>query len=439
MTDVTLTPWKYRLYQKQTRRTKGTGVPYVTDYTDTDYYVLSDTSRRNLKVDRSYDKNWRTKVAKRQDASLAYFRSGGEERPGWFQLQAKYVYNNVQKDDTVLMNARQHVATPNPFPATDAALADIALQRLKRKIAQHQGNSALLAPTVELREMRSLIRSSALLSYSFFKQFTLITKLATDSRRLRKNYKAEPWHKHLADAWLTYSFAIKPLLMDIDNVNKSISEWLTRTDHFAKLVGVGKRYWWVPLSTTGTSMGTWMLESRSSWHHDLSYRYVAGLQFLVEACNNYSFRDHFGLTIPSVVPALWELKAFSWALDYFTTVGAYLDDTFSTDASSSKYCVLDRRYRATLYPNLWARVSDTQSWKETENRVIQPKINYWEFERTPYSSLPTPALRFRTQDELGKNALSKVLNLASVLVQQWGGPSLNLGKLRAKALLESYS
>lgn len=435
MADLTKQPWKYRLYQKQTRRTKGTGPAYVTDYTDSDYYVLSDTDRKDLQIIRSSDPNWRTKVSKRQDASLPYFRSGGEDRPGWFQLQARYIYPNANKDDTILMNARQHVTTPMPFPATDTALADIALNRLKRKMSRHQGNMATLAPTVELREMRSLIKSSAILSYGFFRQFTIMSRLAKDSSRRKTEY----WGKHLANAWLTYSFGIKPLLSDIQNVNQSISAWLTRTDHFAKLTGTAKRYWWVPLSTTGASMGAWILESKSSWHHDLQYRYVAGIQFLVESCNNYGIRDHFGWNLSGIPAVGWELKAFSWAVDYFTTVGAFLDDTFSTDASSTKYCVLDRRYKATLYPNVWARINDPTAWKQTENRVIQPKISYWEFERSPKTSLPTPALRFRTQDELAKNALSKVLNLASVLVQSYNPSLTRDGATRAKALLQAYS
>lgn len=45
-----------------------------------------------------------------------------------------------------------------------------------------------------------------------------------------------------------------------------------------------------------------------------------------------------------------------------------------------------------------------------------PKIDWFYTSRTLLSQLPSRQLRFKSVDEIGKNAINKVLNLASILV-----------------------
>jgi hypothetical protein len=116
--------------------------------------------------------------------------------------------------------------------------------------------------------------------------------------------------------------------------------------------------------------------------------------------------------------------AYSWVWDYFTTVGAFLDDVFTSDPSKCIYCVKSELYTAEVVGTVRATANraypaTTKYWEDyVDDAVFTGK--YFNFQRTPLAKLPNRALRFKTVDEIGFNAVNKVLNLASVLIQGTG-------------------
>lgn len=354
--------------------------------------------------------NWKVQVAKGQDATTAYTRSVLNGKafsvsgtaywpPGTLVLGTKHF-------------AHSHgVIQPSANPgsainsAEDYALRDQALGRLKRKLSSQTKSAQALVPIVELREMRGLIRTTAELSTNLVKSL-----LAIKQRRGRTA------HKFASEAWLSWSFGIKPMIADTKAIADSIGEYLTREDFSVRLTGSASKQWissFRQLKTTGIYGAT------LNWHgdliHELSYRYTAGFDINWKSANNYGISDQLGLNIGSLPSVGWELIPYSWLVDYFTTTGAYLDDTFSSNASTTKFVVLNKRY--TLQGGIGGGL-DKISSQVVESTCRPGYIDYFLLTRTPYGTqLPTRQLRFKSWDEIGVNGVNRLLNLASLLVK----------------------
>ena len=149
--------------------------------------------------------------------------------------------------------------------------------------------------------------------------------------------------------------------------------------------------------------------------HRLSYRYTAGYKLPFRSSNDYSVGKRYGLEIGALVPTLWELTAFSWLFDYFTTMGDYLEDTFITDLAQPIYVVLTKKYTCSGRYDVLPAVG---SWVKSSYIEGEQSTFDWTFVKRSSSgiSVPNRQLRFKTADEIGKNAVNKVLNLSSILV-----------------------
>jgi hypothetical protein len=123
--------------------------------------------------------------------------------------------------------------------------------------------------------------------------------------------------------------------------------------------------------------------------------------------------EHFNVKFPALVPAAWELVPFSWIVDYFATVGPFLDDVFTGSPVNAVYLNRTRKYTATG--------ANFLSYQEVNGALIlrhQPGNVIWKynfFDRTPLQAIPRAALRLRSVDEVGRYGLNKLLNLTSIL------------------------
>jgi hypothetical protein len=215
--------------------------------------------------------------------------------------------------------------------------------------------------------------------------------------------------------WLNYSFGIKPLLSDISNADKAISDWFSRTDRSIPVYGSSERAW--TFSRQDTNMNgpigcTWTY--LFSYECKLRYRYKGAFAINMRSSNNYGVVDHFGLNLRSVPSTLYELTAFSWMLDYFTTCGSYLEDTFSCPPGVLKYLVANRIYECGMTQGGSIVISKDYRLYGGAS-CSSGSGSYYSMTRTPLGSIPTVALRFKTIDEVGRNANNRLLNLLSIL------------------------
>lgn len=157
-----------------------------------------------------------------------------------------------------------------------------------------------------------------------------------------------------------------------------------------------------------------VISSKHQIVHTLSYRITAGFDLKLLSGNNYSMEEHLGLDLKLVPVTLYELTAFSWMLDYFVNIGAYLEDLFYVPPGTTKYVSVMRRYEATCNEQMFSRSISSN----TKCGLAKSQMGNWTFfdaERTGLSSLPSTGLRFKMQDEQGFYAVTKLLNMLSIL------------------------
>jgi len=295
-------------------------------------------------------------------------------------------------------------AYPSSYPgSTNSAIDQQALLDLKRKLKKQIGSFDSLAPIGELRECRGLIRGLA-------NSATGIVKTLVDIKKTRGGSA----FKYASEAWLNWSFGVKPMISDVKKLATAIAKFQQRSDRNIVITGNASTDWisgQLGFGLTGARGAS--VNSRRSSHHTLSYRYTASFNLLLSSANNYGAADHFGFDVPSLVPAAWELMAFSWLLDYFSTMGDFLDDAFSSPSANSVYVVQTRKYTMESDIDQWF-VPDSGTIILNQTRGTH-HVRYFEFQRTPFSALPRIAVRFRTLDEIGKGGVNKLLNLVSLV------------------------
>jgi len=301
----------------------------------------------------------------------------------------------------------------------DFSLADLALKRLKKRLADRVANFDALVPLAEIREMRGLIDYAARETMFLVKRLRDLKRGRLDlaTERIFKRYLRES-HKKAADAWLTYSFAIKPILNDIDAAGKAISSYLTRYDFIDRLTGSASKRWNVEGPVQGwpiTPYGT--VEYKWTGSASLGYKYICGHKFLLESANSYDLPTHLGVTFPRFLPALYEATVFSWVFDYFTTAGEYLDDVWTGSTGTSVFVVECRKFRFSGSTVSTYKPYDPVTTKLRSMSDDPGVCEYFEFSRTSHPTLPPRVLRFKTLDEMGLNGVNKLLNLVSVLAK----------------------
>lgn len=352
----------------------------------------------------SDDPFWKDKVVKKQDATNPYTRKGYKtNRP--VHLAGS---STTKSGPNVITSMGEGVYAHNTaqvqeyVAVSDAALRDLALLRLKRKIGSHLNKQNLAVPIVELREMRGMIRGMAEYSTTF------LHKLAGIKKTKGKSAK-----KAFDEAWLTYSFGLSPMVGDFKDALDNVQAALDRADHNVVLSGAAKKDWFQshPQMVSTFLFGTPAIVD-ATVYHVLSYRYEGGFAFKLLSSNDYSTSKLFSFSIEALPTVGWELLPYSWMIDYFTNVGAFLDDTFVLPPGSSTYIILNTRHRVTCGITASTRPSPGTLVSTT----TKPGRAEWErFERSKIASLPRIGLHVKSMDQIGTNAVNKLLNLAALL------------------------
>lgn len=352
---------------------------------------------------------WLKKVMSGTDASTAYSRSETSCKYLRRALAISQLISPTYSNQPQLFVSDLTILRGLPdVNVTDSTLRDQALTRVKRRINNMTETYQSLIPLAELRELRGLVGS--------------LTHMTTDTVKMiaeLKRTKGKSLFSHVSKLWLTYSFGARPLMADIHDVSNSIWAYLTKGDIKKSKVSGKASKEWLSRTTWQTTTGIGLMPARwmANKHSYLSYRFVGAWQFNLRSATDYSALAHFGVTPPALVPALWETTALSWVVDYFTTVGDFLEDQFVGHAGSSVYFVENRLYRSTSVGTVDHTIpasTATDKWSWKYNFPGGHETTRLEFSRTPLASLPSRILRWKTMDETGLNAVTKLLNLTAV-------------------------
>lgn len=375
------------------------------------------------------DPNWRQKVVRRVNAGQAYKRCEWRFKPGSFSGYATTPNaRGVPSGDVLVdvgggsMGFHYHPLNDSfPPDRVNLSLRDFAVSKVRGKLRDHTKSMNVVVPLVELRELRGTIRSMAVLTSSMLS--TLIDIKRTRGRSALK------W---ASDAWLTYRFGLKPMIGDFEAAAEAVSEYLLKTDHAVRLVASSPTESRLVRSVRGSYpsyFGT-NHEEVLQGVSQLKYQVIAGFHVPVTSGNNYRFDSQFGLSFGALPSIAWELIPYSWAVDYFTNVGEFLEDVFMTPPGDTTYVSIARKFEFDY----------TVTTQLTPFKAVPPAVpvsisyqpvagigRYTEFERVPGSALPHPSLRFKSADEIGKSGIFKVLNLASVLAGRRANYKLSPG------------
>lgn len=366
------------------------------------------------KINRVPDPDWRQKVARREPASNPYIRAGFSNlKPALVTMEGRayltssgssYPYYYRNKYYGFAWSAAQ-IPYLDGANVNHEATRDIALAKIKGKLANHTREFNALVPLGEINDLRKTITATA----------NSATQLIHTLMDIRKRYKNSA--KWAAEAWLNWGFGIAPTLADTRNLVESIQTYLERSGHSARLRGACSTDWVeVSPERTGSFGSQFKLSCQRKIYHKISYEYTGAFDVFLSAANNYSMSDHLGFEWENVPSAAWELTPYSWLIDYFSTVGPFLEDIFSSPAGDLRYLTLQKKYNAHVqFDWKWTPNFPASAKVDTE-KTPMASFDYFYFERQVCSSLPHRALRLKTVDEIGKNALNKVLNLASILV-----------------------
>jgi hypothetical protein len=345
--------------------------------------------------------SWKNLVEKSQNASSAYQR---QEWSYIFSANANYTWQWGNPGDsswgrTSGQQAQSLLDSSAILHTTDLSVQDLALLRLKRKLSTATGSANMLPPLVEIGDLHRTIKGSV-------EVMTTLLKTLIDIKRTR----GRSAYRYVSKAWLTWNFGMQPLISDTKSLLHAIDEYKHRSDNSVRLSGSASTNGQYTFNK-GASYDYLEFPSIVSW--TLSYRYVGAFDLFLESANDYSIWNHLGLDFASVPSAAWELMAYSWALDYFANIGTYLEDLWSSPPGTLKYLVCDRRYQAHFItvakPKLPAPTFVVRLTQKPG------EAHYFDFERTLLSVLPHIGLRYKTQDEIGKNSLSKLSNLFAIV------------------------
>lgn len=294
-------------------------------------------------------------------------------------------------------------------PAVFTSADDRALKKLKGKLARDLDEFKSLVPLGEIKETRGLVQSTAKVTEDFLKSVLEL-----------KRGRPRKFLSSVSKAWLQWSFAISPTVSDTQQLLSSISSHLNRQDFIGRYYGSHSIKWKSQLHPATPNVvaalgGFWNF---GPWQAEHSYdvQFTAGVKFDLLSSNDYSAADKFGVgTIGEFVPLVWELTAFSWIGDYFTTMGDFLSDTFSAKGGNTFYCTKSAKYKCVAQCD--AVYAPQFTFTRLNEKHNQPQFYYnTNFERSVLAQIPHRTMRFKTLDEIGINGVNRLFNLSSILL-----------------------
>jgi len=269
--------------------------------------------------------NWREVIRSGGDATSSL--SGVKHRfsggTGYFQA----VYNDGWKEETT-----GHITVPyvDPTPV-DIGYADLyamAVGKAENALAKsYRKNEKAFQAGVATGEIRETIRS--------FMQPLKSLRYAVDDvintmRRLRKK-EANPTQlvKNASDAWLEWSFGIKPLIGDAEDAAKAFAYLgVERVHDVVRIEGRAEE----KLKSARQSVLIGPPSPMATFGHYVSVRNEAQVNVRIAAgvktttANKMRPPDVlFGTTWFDFAPTLWELVPGSFLVDYFTSAGELID------------------------------------------------------------------------------------------------------------------
>lgn len=366
--------------------------------------------------------DWEIDVAKKLDASTAYTRQYYTiHDPGYFDVKVKKRGSSDWARTWGYRTSMGPFATVPWAAYDDIVTRDIAVTKIKRKIASDKEDYAVLTNLVQdIYEFRRTIHGTLDSILSLMRNVARL--FSRPGRVVRSGMLLED----IASLYLSWTFGINPTIEDAKALGKSIDAYIKRTDHTKRFQGSHYSDGHKAQSSSFTPTFGISMKNTESVARRYSCKYISGHRLQLLTGNNYGLSDHFHLAPQDFIPMAWELLPWSWLVDYLFNVGPFLDDLFQSTLDTSYYnvqCVNERRVYVSSYD-----VTVGSGWDLVSKTVNPRLITCGTFTRTPIAHLPGRILRLRTQYEIDKNLTNKIANIAAVLVTRQSSLGRRLGR-----------
>lgn len=161
-----------------------------------------------------------------------------------------------------------------------------------------------------------------------------LVKVNKDLRR-NKHLKVPKRNAIVAETWLEFAFGWTPLILDAEGAAEAAGKVATGMHLKIKDFAVSE----TSVNEAGGSLGVSPAgEFRFDITRKTSTRSDVYGRFKPEFANNVPFPDAFGLRPNDILPTIWELVPWSFAIDYFTGVGDYISSKCFPTTSLQWYC-----------------------------------------------------------------------------------------------------
>lgn len=383
-------------------------------------------------IDSTDDPQYKSKIAKRQNASHYYKRDFLDISQNPICLH-NYTINPktgpVRRYGMYSFNLFDFVGySSSPIaPTWDyrsklASSLNVCIAKSKSKLERYSNEINFLVDIGEYKETIAMIKRVRSFIFDWIAAIWDLRKLEPRKFILM-----------VSESWLAFNFGLRPLIDDlsvaIENLTRAVAYPDTRV-----INSVSPEY---QENGTFPRNATWFIQSGDGVSFVLNGGYNITAKVTHKArvifptdVKKWTYIQTLGLDLHSMLnnsaSTVWELIPFTWVIDYFFSIGeAIEDDNYSAPgvcvSSDIIYDVnVDFWWDVTHTP----RPADTRGFEHNFGPKTwgKPRASGVRIikERQPTVLLPARTVQFKLGAQINSNADSKLMNLVAVLVQSMG-------------------
>lgn len=272
--------------------------------------------------------------------------------------------------------------------------------------AQHKAQA--LVPIVEFRDFGRTVGTIS--------DKTKLVAQALKQRSIKMSKR--DFISHAADVWLTWSFGIKPMIKDAEDIANSLarSKWGAQPPQLSVIGKGAEEYnshesyegpygWWGGAAQMKTfSRDT--ISAKVKIYHSFPPSWFDPSKSFGDTAEN------LGFSLGEVPSAAWELLSYSWLIDYFSNIQRVLD-AFAMQVPPPNWGYVN--YKGVATRRYYSNGEMTPGDNTTVVQGLDVETQRVEFIRDCSSHVPIPFFRIKDLDEISAYAGNKLANLLAVL------------------------
>lgn len=288
--------------------------------------------------------NWKKKIANHEDATsdftATYDSAQWNGKVGGVIKYSKDSFGNWSQNGPLVIEERLtgdyigYQCITNPFTGTGWIGNADGRASNKFLSAVRETQTRFSAPTFigELRETQRMLRKPAA---------ALWDNILGYEAKLKKAKFRNPkrWIYSIPDLWLEQAFGWKPLMMDIEDAWGSLKHLLQKehTEHISKAAVDNRHVGDQLFYQTPIGMNYMTVKLMQFKREESIVRYRGDV--VVQAATTFAdTAARWGFNPEEFVATAWELLPWSFLVDYFTTIGDFIDASGARTSSLKWVC-----------------------------------------------------------------------------------------------------